>query len=209
LPTRLFHWLLVSVFCSSLVSVLYFDDLALHALCGYMVLTLTLFRLVWGFTGGHWSRFSSFIPSFQRSLTFIRQPFEWTQPGHNPLGAWSVWGMLLLLMLQIFSGLCADDDAGFSGPLSVYVSNRVVSLATLYHAEIGKWLLIGLTALHVLAVFFYVLYKRQPLLRAMLTGKRHWPFPTVSANDNVSQRFKAVLIFLVITAVVYVGLLAL
>jgi len=206
LPTRVFHWLLVVALFASVLSAVYFENLTVHAWCGYTILTLTLFRLVWGFAGGHWSRFSTFIPSVQRSLRYLRQPSEWTQPGHNPLGAWSVWAMLLLLLLQFFSGFCADDDAGFSGPLSVYIPNRFVSLATHYHTHIGKWLLFVMTVLHITAVFFYVLYKRQPLLSAMFTGERRWPIPTVSTNDNFSLRIKAVLIFFFIAVTVYAGL---
>ena len=209
LPTRVFHWLLVLTLCASALSALYLENILLHAACGYAVLNLILFRLVWGFTGGYWSRFARFIPSFQQSLVYIRDPAEWRQPGHNPLGAWSVWGLLLLLLLQVISGMTADDDAGFTGPLSAYVSHQVVNLATFYHADIGKWLLLFFTVLHITAVFIYVFIRKQALLRAMFTGLRPWPFASVSSADSKYQRIKALLIFFLIAISVYAGLQAL
>lgn len=204
LPTRLFHWLLILSLSGSLLSVFYIKNMDWHGLCGYSVLVLLLFRLFWGFAGGHWSRFSSFIPSVQQSLAYIRQPAAWQQPGHNPLAAWSVWAILLVLMCQVASGLCADDDAGFSGPLTVFVSNRNVEIFTFYHADIGKWLLCFLTGLHIAAVLFHIFYKRQPLLHAMLTGFRQLPHHSaIASDDNAWQRLKALWIFALCTALVY------
>ena len=206
LPTRLFHWLLLASVCGSALSVFYFENMAWHAYCGYVVLTLLLFRLAWGFTGGHWSRFASFIPSVQRSLAYLRQPDNWQQPGHNPLAAWSVWSMLIVLFMQVASGLCADDDAGFSGPVSALVSNRAVELLTFYHADIGKWILGLLIGLHLGAVLFHTFYKRQPLVRAMVSGYRLWQDRQVMfSTDNKLQRIKALGIFSFCAALVLAG----
>jgi len=196
LPTRLFHWLLLSSLCGSGLSVFYFDNMNWHADCGYAVLSLLLFRLVWGFTGGYWSRFATFIPSVSRSLAYVRKPGEWHLPGHNPLAAWSVWAMWMVLFLQVASGLCADDDAGFSGPVTAFVSGRTVELLTRYHADIGQWLLVFLIVLHLGAVLFHTFYKRQPLVRAMVSGYRLWQDRHVmfSADDRL-QRLKALGIF--------------
>jgi len=206
LPTRLFHWLLVAILCGSGLSVFYFENMTWHAYFGYGVLSLLLFRLAWGFTGGHWSRFAAFIPSVQRSLAYLRQPDNWQQPGHNPLAAWSVWAMLIVLCMQVASGLCADDDAGFSGPVSALVSNRTVELLTFYHADIGKWILGLLIGLHLGAVSFQVFYKRQPLLLAMVSGYRLWQDSNVMfSKDHNLQRIKALGLFSLCAALVFAG----
>ena len=72
-----------------------------------------------------------------------------TRVGHNPIGALSVFAMLGFLVLQVASGLLSDDEIAFSGPLTRFVSNATVSLATDYHANIGKWILLGLVLLHI------------------------------------------------------------
>jgi cytochrome b len=207
LPTRLFHWLLVISLCGSALSVFYLDNMNLHAYCGYAVLVLLVFRLLWGFYGGHWSRFTSFIPSVRASLAYLRQNGVWQQPGHNPLAAWSVWAMLIVLLLQVASGLCADDDAGFSGPLSAWVSSYSVELFTYYHADIGKWLLCALIGLHLGAVLFQVFYRRQDLLRAMWSGYRWWPLGNPErSSDDARLRLKALVIFSLSTALVLTGI---
>jgi cytochrome b len=116
------------------------------------------------------------------------------------------WAMLIILFLQIASGLCADNDAGFSGPLSALVSNRTVELLTLYHADIGKWLLSFLIGQHVCAVLFHTFYKRQPLVRTMVSGYRLWQDRQVmfSADSNL-QRLKALGIFSLCAALVLAG----
>jgi cytochrome b len=207
LPTRLFHWLLVISLCGSVFSVFYLEDMILHAYCGYAVLVLLVFRLMWGVYGGHWSRFSNFIPSVKASLVYLRQPGAWQLPGHSPLAAWSVWAMLIVLLVQVASGLCADDDAGFSGPMSAWVSSRTVELLTFYHAEIGIWLLSALIGLHLGAVLFQVFYKRQALVHAMWSGYRFWQHGNPeSSADDARQHLKALGLFSLSTALVLTGI---
>jgi cytochrome b len=120
------------------------------------------------------------------------------QPGHNPLGAWSVYALLMFLLLQVASGLGSDDDIGFNGPLAPLISSRWVSWLTAYHADVGRWVLIGLIALHVLAVLFYTLVKRQGLVQTMWHGVREWPLDAVASVDTWPRRLGALLIVCVI-----------
>ena len=139
LPTRVFHWSLLLAVFGSFYSVWVAEDLVLHSRFGYAVLALCLFRLVWGVVGGHWSRFASFVPSWGQTRAYLSssQPLA-AQPGHNPLGAWSVYAFLLLLLLQVASGLGSDDDVLFSGPLTPLLSSEWVSWLTFYHSEVGN-----------------------------------------------------------------------
>jgi cytochrome b len=170
-----------------------------HARFGYAILALCLFRLVWGFIGGHWSRFASFVPSWRRTRDYLSSSESFvTQPGHSPLGAWSVYALLLFLLLQVASGLGSDDDIGFNGPLAPLLSSRWVSWLTAYHADVGRWVLTGLIALHVLAVLFYTVVKRQALIQAMWHGFRQWPVDAVASVDTWTRRLGALLIVCVI-----------
>ena len=160
LPTRLFHWALVLALSASAISVLVFEHMVWHARFGYLIASLLSFRLVWGFVGGYWSRFVNFKLSFKDSLAYLRQPAHWVRAGHNPLGSWSVIVMLLLIFLQLIAGLGSDDDAGFSGPLTPHISSTWVSLATRYHTDVGKWLLLFWVFLHLAAVAHHALIKK-------------------------------------------------
>ena len=199
LPTRVFHWGLLLAVVGSAYSVWVTQDMVWHARFGYAILALCLFRLVWGVVGGHWSRFASFAPSWRRTRDYLSssEPLV-AQPGHSPLGAWSVYALLLFLLLQVASGLGSDDDVGFNGPLAPLLSSDWVSWLTAYHADVGRWVLTGLIALHVVAVLFYTVVKRQALIQAMWHGFRQWPVDAVASVDTWPRRLWALLIVCVI-----------
>ena len=114
LPTRLFHILLMLCVVGLVITGNNGDSaMVVHFYLGYAVLTLLLFRVIWGIVGGHWSRFINFIPSLQSLIHYLRNfRNRDTKPsvGHNPLGAISVLAFLIVLFLQGLSGLMSDDD---------------------------------------------------------------------------------------------------
>lgn len=204
LPTRLFHWLLAALVVG-LVATGYIGGQAMtwHARLGYAVLTLLLFRLAWGFVGGHWSRFRSFVHGPRSVLAYVRgQSHPDHLVGHNPLGAASVFALLLVLLVQVGTGLVGDDDTFFTGPLNRFVANSTGLAATWYHKQVGQWLLIALVVLHVAAVLFYLLKKRQNLVRPMLTGDKEAAAPAVSSRDDALARIGAAVLLGVCAAAV-------
>jgi len=152
LPTRLFHWLLALCVIGLVVSA----KLGLmdwHFRLGYAMLTLLLFRLLWGLLGGRWSRFASFVPTPGRLWRYLQgSSAEAESAGHSPLGALSVLALLGVLIAQVVSGLLSDDEIAFSGPLTRFVSGEWVGRATWFHADVGQYLVIGLVALQLLAI---------------------------------------------------------
>ncbi len=198
-PTRLFHWSLATCFIGLIVSgQIGGAAMVWHFRFGYGVLTLLLFRLVWGFQGGYWSRFTTFTYWPGQLLRYLRGQGEPQQHvGHNPLGALSVFAMLAFLALQVTSGLMSDDEIAAAGPLTRFVSAEWVSNATYFHKEIGKLVLIFLVVLHLCAISYYFLRNRENLVRPMLTGDKTLTFSTTSASDTPTDRLKAVVIFLV------------
>ena len=112
LPTRLFHWLLVLCVLGLVVTGQMGGNAMLwHFRLGYAVLSLLVFRLVWGFVGGHWSRWQQ-LPLRLRLVTdYLHQrQTAGTWAGHNPIGSWSVLLMLGWLLLQVGTGLVSDDE---------------------------------------------------------------------------------------------------
>jgi len=203
-PTRLFHWALALCFVGLVVSSQVGGTaMVWHFRFGYGVLTLLLFRLVWGVQGGYWSRFSSFVVGPRAIWHYLR---GWGQPhdgvGHNPLGALSVLTMLLFLALQVASGLMSDDEIATAGPLVRFVSSTWVGNATYYHKDIGKLILLGLVALHLATIAFYHFRKQENLLTPMITGDKSLAFPAHHARDGWPERRRAALIFLVCVAAV-------
>lgn len=188
LPTRLFHWLLAAAAVGLVVTgKLGGDALLWHARLGYCVGTLVMFRVLWGFVGGNWSRFSAFVPSPSRALSYLRGRTP-AGPGHNPLGAFSVHAMLLFFALQVASGLFSATKEDFAGPLSAIVSNSTAHFMTGYHKRVGEVVLLVLVALHVLAVLYYLL-RGNNLVAAMVHGEQDGP--GVPARDDARSRWLA------------------
>jgi len=195
LPTRIFHWaLVICIVCLGISGTLGSSSLVWHFRFGYALLTLLLFRIVWGLAGGHWSRFINFIYSPQTlglALKGVTKPAH--SVGHSPLGAISVFTILAVLFFQVGSGLFSNDDIAFAGPLTHLLSNDSVSFLTNYHSNIGKWLLLALVLLHIGAIFFY--QKRQhKLIEAMLHGDKHLSIHAPASRDDVTSRLCAAIV---------------
>ena len=198
LPTRVFHWLLaLSIVGSVITAKIGGGAMVWHIRLGLLALTLLAFRWVWGLVGGRWSRFASFIYAPATVLRYLRgqaQPGEHLDVGHNPLGSFSVFGLLVILTLQVATGLVADDEIATVGPLNRFVSSASSSLATGWHKTYGQWIIISLAVLHVAAILYYLVRKRVNLVRPMLLGDKTLPRGTPASADGLRQRVLAVII---------------
>jgi cytochrome b len=176
-PTRLFHWLLVIfVLLSFVTGKIGGNAMQYHEWSGFVILTLLVFRMVWGFVGSRESRFMTFIrgPSavFRYATTLLRSDST-HYLGHNPLGGWSIIAMLFALLIQAGTGLFANDDIVTEGPLFDWVSKATSDWLTRIH-KLNQEVIIALVSIHVLAVLFYFFFKRENLVKPMITGVKHW-----------------------------------
>jgi len=207
LPTRLFHGLLLLLVAGMYVTGDIGNDwMRLHFLMGYAVLGLILFRIVWGFLGGYWSRFTQFVPTPNRLIQYVitlRQRKTVPAIGHNPLGAMSVLVFLFTLLFQVFSGFCSDDEITATGPWTSLVSSNWVEWATFYHTEVGQALLMALIGLHVASVVFYKLVKHEDLITPMIRGDKTLPADTHPSKDTALTRTLAVIVLSICFYVVY------
>ena len=176
MPTRVFHWSLVVLFATSWASA-EFDYFTIHYYSGYGLLTLVLFRLVWGFAGSDTSKLLSYVKSPLAVLRYMgslgeRKPGN--EIGHNPMGGYAVLALLGFLSAQIITGLFAQDiDFINSGPLSNMVSFELGNQASSLHHLLFDLLLI-IVGIHLAAVFFHEGYKREGLIKAMITRWRSY-----------------------------------
>lgn len=205
LPTRLFHWSLVGCVIASFVTAELGGDLmAWHFRLGYTALALLLFRLVWGFVGTHHARFANFPPSLRATLAYLRGKRAHGL-GHNPLGAWSVYAMLTVLLFQAVSGLFANDDVMWDGPLRRFVSDDTSHVVSVLHRS-NQFLMYALIGLHVAALAFYALVRKQRLVPAMVTGDKQIAAEAdaPAVCDTGRQRALALAVFAIAAAVVAV-----
>lgn len=186
LPTRLFHGLLILCLLGLLITgEVGGDAMVWHFRLGYAVLALLGFRLLWGVVGGYWSRWwrLPLSPASVRAYLRGQAPLAHTA-GHNPLGSWSVLGLLGLVALQVGSGLFSEDDIGNAGPLSALVSGAWVSGLSTWHKDPGKGLLIGLVLLHLAAMAWYRWRHGENLVTPMLHGDKSLPESVQASRDD-------------------------
>lgn len=168
LPTRVFHWSLVLLVIGSFISGQIGGNAMLwHGSFGLSILGLLSFRLVWGVVGSTYARFHVFMPRPSKLRAYLRG--QWHGLGHNPVGALSVLALLALLLFQACSGLFANDDVAFNGPLYALVGKDTSDWLTGLHRR-SELVLLVLGALHVGAVLYYLRVRGRNLVGPMITG---------------------------------------
>lgn len=182
LPTRAFHWLLVILIANAWLSYRYSDAVGdylmkWHRWSGYAVLVLLVFRLIWGLVGSSTSRFAAFLvwpwTSLGYALDLVRGRTR-HYLGHNPLGTWMILLLLALVATQATLGLFTveHNDSGADGPLYRLVGEDVVKVLSRWHRWLYYWLLLPAIAAHITANVLYGAIKRDPLIQAMVTGRK-------------------------------------
>ncbi len=147
--------------------------MTLHYYAGYLVIGLLVFRLIWGLVGPAPARFSHFLFGPKATLKYlaklpVRQPSYW--PGHNPMGALAVFALLGIVAAQVVSGLFSDPDDYINvGPLAGWVEFETARWANGWHHRLTNVIAL-IVALHVAAVLFYRFWKREDLVKPMITG---------------------------------------
>ena len=190
-----------------------------HSYVGYTLVVLVTTRLVWGFVGSFHSRFVNFVRGPGAVLKYIQGAETETREaaakgdhngerdreslvvGHNPLGAYSTLALLSVLLLQGISGMFSIDDLAFDGPLAYYFDGEFIDFASQWH-ETGWPVLQALIALHLIAITWYQLKKRQPLVQTMSFG-RH---PSREAEHRPIGRTRAILVVAIVVTLLTIAI---
>lgn len=181
LPTRIFHWTLVSLVTAAMISgFIGGPAMEWHGRFGIGIAGLLVFRIVWGFAGSTYARFAQFVRGPAEIREYLRG--RWKGVGHNPLGALSVLAMLAVLAAQVGTGLAGNDDIAFNGPLYALVSGELSSRLTSLH-RLNVWVVLALIALHVAAIGLYAHVRKENLVLPMLRG---WKERQDPAEDSLS-----------------------
>ena len=168
LPLRIFHWALAFCVIAAYISQsIGGNAMVWHGRFGLAVLGLVTFRLAWGFVGSTNARFRHFVRGPKAIAAYLRG--QWSGLGHNPLGALSVLALLGVPLLLTLTGLFANDDIAFEGPLYALIDKDLSDRITKIHHWFEPVILI-LVGLHIATIAFYVWVKKQTLVKPMMTG---------------------------------------
>lgn len=175
LPVRVVHWVLVlGLAFAYLTHYLGLEYYTYHVASGYLVIVAAVFRLIWGVLGTSHARFKNFIrgpvETWHYLKDFLRNR-ETRHVGHNPLGALMIVVLLVCMLMQAISGLFTTDDIFNYGPLYSFVGDSASSFFGMVHRNLF-YVLLGFVAVHVLAIMYYRVIKREDLLKAMITGRK-------------------------------------
>ena len=201
---RVFHWTLLLLLGFSWLSA-EMDWMDWHFYSGYAVLTLILFRILWGFVGSTHARFGDFLYGPSAVIAYLRTLPSRTAAkfaGHNPLGGISVVLILLCVLVQAGTGLFANDDILYEGPLYKHVSKDLSDWLTTIH-KYNFNLLLVLAGVHVAAVLYYLFWKSENLVKPMFTGRKLLQPGVAPAHARVRSLGLAAVLLAVCAAAVW------
>ncbi|MGH8807764.1 MAG: cytochrome b/b6 domain-containing protein [Noviherbaspirillum sp.] len=195
LPTRLFHWTLAALIVVAIVTQnIGGNAMEWHFRAGYAALALLAFRILWGLVGSRYARFASFLYHPSTIVGYLRGSKDALKKkylGHNPLGSLSVFALLGVVLAQAVTGLFANDDIAYDGPLVRFISKELSDKITWFHKDVSATLIYVLVGVHLAAVAFYYFRKRQNLVKPMITGDHEVDFDAPAANDSWAVRLFA------------------
>ena len=203
LPLRLFHWSLVVSLCGLWFTAEYSYE-QIHIYLGYFVLVLLSFRVLWGFFGTHYSKFSalSFNPLVVFSyLKNMLQGKAEESLGHNPVGGLMAIAVVLVIGAQAATGLFTEGEL-WSGPYYGTLDTDVSKFLNSLHHTLFDYILV-LVAIHITAIFYYLLKKKQNLIMPMITGVKFRDTKQASDQDTGSRIVLALVLVTCVVAVVY------
>jgi cytochrome b len=203
---RIVHWLMVLLLVVLLATGWLGNDwLVWHMRAGFSMLTLVLFRILWGFAGSHNARFASFVRGpravrqYARSLARRAHDVHAT---HNPLGAWMVIALLVALLVQCSLGLFTNDDVLYEGPLVKHITKDLSDTLSSLHRR-WWWVVVVLVTLHIGAVATYYTVLRDDLVRPMFTGMKRLPRALADPSRARASTALAAAMFTLCAAVVW------
>jgi cytochrome b len=200
---RLFHFILI-IFVVGLIVSAKLDVLYIHQYFGFGLLGLLFFRVIWGFIGSHYSRFKSFNLSFKESLMQFSQEYH-NKSVRTPIGSFSTLFFLTILLILTVSGLFSSDDVLYDGPL-LFLTPSFTSVWTNIH-NIFHYILYFFIAIHLLAIFYYQLFKKNKIIQRMFDGyAKDNKIDLVSINEKPMKGILFILFSLCLPILIFIAL---
>jgi cytochrome b len=161
-PVRVFHWLLAVCFAGAYLTSESEDWRLVHVTLGYTMAGLIVFRLVWGFIGSRYARFSDFVRGPAAAASYLRSLLHGKPQhflGHNPAGALAILGLLALGAATAATGWIVLQES--SAKLWEEVHETFANL------------MLALVLIHIAAVIVSSRLHHENLVAPMFCGVKH------------------------------------
>ena len=210
-PVRVVHWTLVALLAGLVTTGLLGNEaLEWHMRLGKTLIAVVLFRVLWGFAGSRNARFRTFVRGPRAAASYVRSRLK-RKPEihvtHNPVGGWMAILLLVAMLAQAGTGLFANDEVLYEGPLAGHVTQALSNALSSVHRRLW-WVVAALAALHVLAVLAYLVVLRENLIRPMVAGSKELPAGVGRPEDATASTAGALVLAAASIGAVF-GLLAL
>lgn len=186
-PTRVFHWMQVASFVGAYLTSESERNRDVHLACGYILLGLIVFRVLWGFVGTRYARFGSFFFMPGDIIAYLGSLFKGNPKhylGHNPAGSVSVWLLLTLGLFVCVTGVMALQDEA---------SDLVIEM----HG-VATDVMVIVILLHIAGVVVSSVLHRENLLRAMVTG-----FKASETSSGIPRSYPWLAVVMLAAAVIF------
>ena len=189
LPVRAIHWLLVICFIGAYLTAELDSLRLLHVTLGYTLAALLVIRIIWGFIGTKYARFTSFIKGPEETWKYLVSLFQ-AKPqqlkGHNHLGTLAILGLMFLGLVVSFTGWCALHQVGGEWNEEL-------------HKTIAEGMLV-LVGLHVLSIFAASFLHHENLFKAMVNG-----FKSGKPSEQITNPHPSIALLVVLSVVGFWG----
>ena len=180
-PTRVFHWLLVFSFAGAYLTSESERWSLAHITLGYTLGGLIAFRLIWGFVGTRYARFTSFVKGPSEVLQYAKsmatlKPKHFV--GHNPLGAVAIVLLIMSGIAIVVTGYAVFNEIGGEWVAELH--------------EVASHIMLILVGIHIVGVIAASWLHKENLARAMVNG-----FKQGKAADGISRVWVSVAVVLV------------
>lgn len=186
-PTRTFHWLLVLSFTVAFLTAESERNRDIHVIFGYILLGLLAFRLLWGFVGTRYARFTAFLFKPSEVAAYLKsllehKPTHYT--GHNPAGSVAIWLLLALGFASGISGVLLYQDIGGDAMEELH--------------DVVSYAMLAVVVIHVLGVLVSSVMHRENLVRAMVTG-----FKPAHSDEGIKRAYTWLGVIMLVCAVIF------
>jgi cytochrome b len=186
IPTRLFHWLLAAAFFAAFGIAQFVDDenpsFSVHMLLGIVIGFMVILRIIWGFVGSKYARFSSFLFSPRDLFVYIKSVFAGDGKryvGHNPGAGYTIFAMLVMLIGLVATGLLMQNNNELLEELHGFLAYATIAAVFV----------------HLSGMVLHTVKHRENIIFSMVSGTKEG-----EQNEGIpSFRYGAGIVFLLLT----------